>query len=411
MSTLQKITARWATEEEIAHWDEHVVANPNGGNMLQAAAIAETKEAYGWTPRYLVYEGTSAYTPSQIEAMRAADRAEARAEGETKRKPGKKKAKHAAAEPEPRAEQPVEFRSYNLVLEKKFPLLGTFWYLSKGPDVYGVEDVPLVMEANRAFDEQEKLNLFAIKFEADIVATESRRAFLARTGLRKQYDIQPNDSTPIVYTDRSEDELFASFDTKCRNKIRRAIKDELDIRRVELTDENLKAMYALMSTVGQGEAHPALRPFDYYRRFWTGFGSRDQGRLYFYYEDGEPAVGAFVVDYGAKATYKDGGSKPRRRGKGDAQLIQWTSMTDLMKEKDVQEYDLCSCPPKDRMKDPEHPFYGIGQFKTSFTRGKSVDYVGVYDQVLKPAAYAVWEKVGEKLARRVEWRRTGQPLY
>jgi serine/alanine adding enzyme len=81
---LREFTARFATAEEIENWDKHVTANPNGGNMLQSAAYASVKNGSGWKVRFLVLEnGASA--------------------------------------------------SYNLVLEKSFPLLGRLWYLIKAP--------------------------------------------------------------------------------------------------------------------------------------------------------------------------------------------------------------------------------------------------------------------------------------
>jgi len=46
---LREFTARFASAEEIANWDAHVTANPNGGNLLQSEAFAEVKsEAFPW---------------------------------------------------------------------------------------------------------------------------------------------------------------------------------------------------------------------------------------------------------------------------------------------------------------------------------------------------------------------------
>ena len=35
-----------------------MIANPDGGNLLQSASFAKVKADYGWKPRYIVYEGT-----------------------------------------------------------------------------------------------------------------------------------------------------------------------------------------------------------------------------------------------------------------------------------------------------------------------------------------------------------------
>jgi hypothetical protein len=79
---LREFTARFASPEEVANWDSHVTANPNGGNLLQSEAFADVKRHFGWKPLHLVYET-------------------------------------------------ADYVSYNLVLEKSFPVLGKLWYLIK----------------------------------------------------------------------------------------------------------------------------------------------------------------------------------------------------------------------------------------------------------------------------------------
>ena len=369
MRPLREFKARFATEQEIAQWDEHVTANPNGGNLLQSASFASVKAKHGWKPLYLVYEGTTVV------------------EGETR-----------------------DFASYNLVLEKAVPGLGKVWYMIKGPDVYDIEDIPAIMDANKAFIDENKLGVFLVKIEPDIIADDQTQAFLAKTGLKKSFNIQPNDSTAVLDTDKSEDEVLKSLHSRGRNAVRRSAREGCVVERVELTEENMKKMYALMDTVGQGNANVNLRSYDYYRDFWTTFAQAGQGRLYFTYEDGEPSVGAYVINYGNKGTYKDGGSKPRRKQYGDSHQVQWTALTDLMKEHHIVSYDFCGTPPKDQLKNKDHHYYGLGLFKTSFTKNV-IDYVGVWDQVLSPAKYQVWNRLAEKVQRGLWVRKTGQPFY
>ncbi|MEX5299180.1 peptidoglycan bridge formation glycyltransferase FemA/FemB family protein [Kocuria sp. CPCC 205292] len=360
---MREFTARFATAQEIADWDAHVTANPHGGNMLQSASFADVKADHGWRPRHLVHE--------------PADGGQA---------------------------------SYNLVLEKPVPALGRLWYMIKGPDVASVDDIPGIAAASARFVAEQRLNVFAIKIEPDVLDSDYARGVLARAGLKKSFNIQPNDSTAILDTDRDEEAVLKSLHSRGRNAVRRALREGCTVERVELTEQNMRRMYALMDTVGQGDANVNLRSYEYYAKFWTTFEQAGQGRLYFTYEDGEPSVGAYVIAYGNKGTYKDGGSKPRRRQYGDSHLLQWTAITDLMREHGIVEYDFCGTPPSDQLKNKEHPYYGLGLFKTSFTK-TVVDFVGVHDQVLSPAKYAVWTNVAEKVQRQLWVRRTGQPFY
>lgn len=369
MRALREFKARFATEEEICTWDNHVIANPNGGNLLQSASFASVKAKHGWKPLHLVYEGTTVL------------------EGES-----------------------ASFTSYNLILEKNVPTLGKVWYMIKGPDVHTAEEIPAILEANKKFIEENKLGVFLIKIEPDILSDAQTNALLAKAGLKKSFNIQPNDSTAILDTDKSEEEVLKSLHSRGRNAVRRSAREGCEVERVELTEENMKKMYALMDTVGQGTANVHLRPYDYYRDFWTTFENAGQGRLYFTYEDGEPSVGAYVIRYGDKGTYKDGGSKPRRKQYGDSHQVQWTALTDLMKEFGIKSYDFCGTPPKDQLKNKDHHYYGLGLFKTSFTK-EVIDYVGVWDQVLSPAKYQVWNRLAEKVLRGLWVRKTGQPFY
>jgi serine/alanine adding enzyme len=357
---LSRFTARFATAAEEQDWDALVTANPHGGNMLQSASFAEVKSHHGWTPRYLVLEAT-------------------------------------------------EYTSYNLVLEKAVPLLGSLWYLIKGPAVAQPADVPAAVEACRAFIASGGHRVFALKIEPDIVASDDVDRLFTEAGLVKTFDLQPNDHTAVLDTRPDQEELLKSLHSRGRNAVRRALREGVDVRRMEPTDENFRAMYALMSHI-ENRSAARMRSFEYYRRFWRNFADAGQGRLYFVYEDGEPSVGAFVVNYGRKGTYKDGGSKPRRSQYGDSHLVQWTAINDLKDEFGIVEYDFCGTPPADRLKDTSHPHFGLGLFKTSFTKTVT-DFAGCYDLPVSPWKYRVWSVIGERVARQLYWRRHRQPFY
>ncbi|MDP5227769.1 MULTISPECIES: peptidoglycan bridge formation glycyltransferase FemA/FemB family protein [Arthrobacter] len=357
---MRTFTARFATTDEIARWDELVTANPNGGNLLQSEAYAETKKHYGWDIRHLVYEC-------------------------------------------------ADYSSYNLVLEKRIPLLGRYWYLIKGPDVAGVEDLPGVLEANREFVARERLGVFAIRIEPDIVATDTSRAVIRGLGAVKVHNLQPNDNTVILNIAPDSEAVLKSLSSRGRNAVRRAMREGVEVQSMEATEENFRAMYSLMHGTLETKASVGPREFGYFRRFWGGFMERGQGHLYFVHENGVPSVGAFVINYGHKGTYKDGGSLQKRNQYGDSHLLQWQAMND-MKALGCTEYDLCGTPPSDRVKDPEHPYYGLGLFKTSFNKTVT-DFVGCYDQVLSSAKYTVWTRIGERVARQIHTRRTGQQFY
>ncbi|WP_181032411.1 GNAT family N-acetyltransferase [Arthrobacter sp. ZGTC212] len=91
--------------------------------------------------------------------------------------------------------------------------------------------------------------------------------------------------------------------------------------RAELTDSAMRSMYDLMSRTIAAKSTAEIRSFEYYRTFWTAFARRGQGHLYCVMEDGRPSVGAFVVAYGRRDTYKDGGPLTRCSWCGDSHLV------------------------------------------------------------------------------------------
>lgn len=358
-ASLREFTARFATGEEIENWDKYVTANPNGGNMLQSAAYASVKNGNGWNVRFLVLESGGA-------------------------------------------------SSYNLVLEKKFPVLGRLWYLIKGPDVRAATDLKPALAACADFVKARKLNVFAIKVEPDIVASPEAQAELA-AGLVKAPNIQSNDSTALLDISAPENEVFRSISSRARNAIRRAEREGCEVVQQEQGPETYRALYDLMADTVNAKGSMPLRSYEYYARFWDEFCDRGQGSFFFTYEDGKPSVGAFVINYGSKATYKDGGSTQNRKQYGDSHLVQWTAIR-TMKELGCTEYDFCGTPPAARIKDKSHNLYGMGMFKTSFSKTVT-DFVGCYDFVLSPLRHRLWVKGAERVFRRVETMRTGNQFY
>ena len=357
---MPEFIARFATAAEIEKWDTLVTANPNGGNLLQSAAFAAVKGNYGWGTQFMAFEGP-------------------------------------------------DYTSYNLVLEKSFPVLGKLWYFIKGPDAASVGEIPAMLESLRSFAKRAKLNIFAAKIEPDVIASEETHAILGGAGLFKAPDLQPNDHTALLDISPEPNELLRKLHSRGRNAVRRALREDVEVVPMEATEATMRTMYELMVGTIAAKSTNQVRGFDYYRQFWTEFCSRGQGQFYFVYEDGAASVGAFVINYGSKATYKDGGSLQKRSQYGDSHLVQWVAIND-MKSLGAVEYDFCGTPPSDKLKDPTHPHHGLGLFKTSFTKTVT-DFVGCYDLALSPLRYKLWTSAGERVFRQLYTRRTGKQFY
>jgi hypothetical protein len=60
---------RRASPDEIADWDARILANPDGGHMVQSSAFAETKRFDGLEPVFLVIDAPTADGTERIHAL------------------------------------------------------------------------------------------------------------------------------------------------------------------------------------------------------------------------------------------------------------------------------------------------------------------------------------------------------
>jgi lipid II:glycine glycyltransferase (peptidoglycan interpeptide bridge formation enzyme) len=334
------MTARFATDEEIADWNSHILANPDGGNVFASYQYGKQKELGGYTLRFLFVD-----------------------------------------------------RLAVMVHEKSVPGLGKLWYLPKGPEVLSTKDLFVVLKALQPL--ALKHGVFALRIEPELPRTT--QATLARHGLVKARPIIPNPSTITLDISDSLDVVLSHLPQKGRHAIRRAERDGVTVQQVEASDKNCRTMFKLLAATAEGQF--GIRSYEYYHSFWQQFEAAGMGQLFFAYVDGKVVAGAFAMVFGNKSTYLVGASVRKRTVYGASHLLQW-HVIEWAKSKGSLVHDFCGSPPSEEISNPTHPHYGIGQFKTAFNKTVT-DYVGCYDYILRPVQYKAWALVGERLALRI----------
>ena len=345
---------RFATNDEIARWDELLLNNPDGGNVFQSAELAETKRRGGWTPRYVMADN------------------------------------HAIT-----------------VLEKKAIFTGTLWYVPKGPGVTTLDLLLPLIPALKSFAQEN--HIFAVKIEPEIIESLEIDMALRQQGLVKTHAVQPNGSTVLIDLSPSLDDIMASFNQKGRHALHRAERDGVTTKAVECNIANMTTMFTLLSETAAGRFDSSLRSFEYYQTFWKHYADSGHGSLFFAYFNGEVVASAFCIYLGKKGLYKDGASVRHKTAYGASHLLQWEVMQ-WMKQRGVTSYDLCGAPHSSHINDQNHSFYGIGRFKTSFNKHVT-DYIGCYDIIVDQRAYKRWQKYGERIALSLSWRLKHQQWY
>ncbi len=340
--------------EQMNSWNDKIAANPDGGNTFQSAEFGETKKLNHWEPIYRTFDGIAV-----------------------------------------------------TILQKPIKYLGNYWYIPKGPGFADTHNLKTFVQQISA--EAKLHNVFAIKFEPELLKTVENHRALASLGLVSSRVIQPNSSTVLVDTSPSLEEISAGLNQKARHAINRATRDGVTVKAMPFTAENTKIMYDLLVATAAGRFEQSIRPYDYYYRFWSNFYDTGRGSLFFAYHEGQVVSAAFAMYLGQKSTYKDGASQRDKQVYGASHLLQW-EIIKWMKERGCVQHDLCGTPPSDRINDTTHPHHGIGRFKTSFNK-EITDYIGAYDLIIKPSQYKIWSKIGERLTLRNYYKKHRQSWY
>ena len=338
---------RFATKDEISRWDELVLANPDGGNVLQLKAFIETKSRHGWSPRYLIWN------------------------------------KIAVA-----------------AIARAIPVLGEFWYVPNGPGVNTSSELKkFAAEVNGL----EGKRPFAIKLDPLIDGKKPGAPFMAAPR-----HIQYNTSTIIVDLAPDEEDILASFKQKTRYNIRLAAKKGVTVEAVDTDQYGVDTMYALTESMTE-RAKVYLRPKAYFEDFWMKHAASGHGQMFFAKYEGKVLAGAFVTHVGDKALYKDGGSIREHSEVQAPYALQWEAMR-WLKARGVTSYDLHGVPPASQINNPDHPLAGLARFKTGFNP-EVTEFIGTYDLPLNKVNYHLWRLIGERLAVAYEYRFKNQLFY
>jgi len=337
------MTIRFASQQEKNNWNKLVIANPDGGNIAQSIELANIKAKTGWKIRLIVTDLCA------------------------------------------------------VTIHERFILgLGKIWYIPKGPGLNTVSEIKLLIETLKEF--AHKNGVFIIKIEPELIKNDKNMTDLSNLGLMLSRPIQANSSTVILNLSKDIDEIMTDLPQKSRYAINRAKRDGIITKLVEPNDNNLQIMANLISQTMANKSI-TIRSADYYKNFWKTFTDSDLGALFLAYDKSSPIAGAFVLVYGGKATYKDGGSTKDKTIYGASHALQW-HIIEWLKSKDVKSYDLCGTPPAMEIDNKDHPHYGIGLFKTSFNK-KVTDFIGAYDIIVRQPQYKVWNKIGERIIYRL----------
>ncbi len=235
-----------------------------------------------------------------------------------------------------------------------------------------------------AKQEGKKYNAYDLKIDKDVDdGNDEYRKMVTDLG----FEIRPKSGgfaeyqcTRVIRIDlegKTEDEVFASFDSGHRRKIRVALKNNVEIE--ICGSEKTELFYDIMKETTERDGF-ALRSAEYFGKILDVFG--DKARLYLAYytpEDGNRVAiaGALSVVWGDKLWYFYGASRNIHRNVMPNYLVQW-EMIRWAVQCGCRIYDFRGVASFDEDD-------GLYRFKSKFG-SYSMEFMGEMDLIFKPAA-------------------------
>ncbi len=346
-------------------WNCFVVAHPQG-HVLQTAAWASLKEAFGWQSQVVgLLDSTvpASYTDEWCWAMQL---------------------------------QPIldaEIVAGAQILYRELPgKLGQMAYVPRGPlvDWHNSLMVARMMEALQQSARAHGATVVTI--EPDLLDLPENRERLAAHGLHPSPldSVQPR-RTLVVDISGDEESILAAIKSKTRYNVRLAARRGVRVRPGGEAD--LPAFYRLME-VTAGRDRFAVHEPAYYERAYRLFAPRDWTRLLLAEVDGQVVAGLMVFALGRRAWYFYGASSDQHREKMPTYLLQWEAMR-WARSLGCTEYDLWGIPDEDEEQledgftERQDGLWGVYRFKRGFG-GQVLRTVGAWDLPLRPLRYQLF---------------------
>jgi lipid II:glycine glycyltransferase (peptidoglycan interpeptide bridge formation enzyme) len=156
---------------------------------------------------------------------------------------------------------------------------------------------------------------------------------------------------------------FALLKKRARTEVRQGIARGIKTYRAEPTAELAQALLEMMDAMGE-RSRSFVRSSEYLLASWNTFLDRGQGSLYFAEVENRIVAGAFVIEFGHNAFYKDAGSYRVESTLPVGRALQWHIIEDLGK-RGFKNYDLGNIPHPD---EPSESMAGLLTFKTGFSK-------------------------------------------
>ncbi|MCP4087558.1 MAG: peptidoglycan bridge formation glycyltransferase FemA/FemB family protein [Actinomycetia bacterium] len=220
-----------------------------------------------------------------------------------------------------------------------------------------------------------------VRVRPQLLALDANEQTFSKLGFRPAKMHLEAELTSQLKLDVSLDELNQNLRKNTRRDIKQAKKRGIKV--TQLDDPSIIKEFHEMQ-LETAKRHDFV-PFSYDRLQAEFDVFSETGNVLLYSahtSEGELIAQAFVVFYGAEASYHYGASTELGRTEPGAYLIQWKAIQEAMM-RGCKRYNFWGVVRPD---DTKHRFYGVSVFKRGF-RGDDVEYLHAHDLVIKRSQY------------------------
>lgn len=183
------------------------------------------------------------------------------------------------------------------------------------------------------------------------------------------------ETTWILDLNKEEDQLLKDMRQNHRNLIRRADRENVEIK-TSTDPKDIKLVHDLLEETAKRHNFVPF-PLNYLQKEFEAYSKIDAVKIYFAYHEGDLLAANIVFFYGNSAIYRHGASNQLKPKIPAAYALQWAAIKEA-KQRKMKYYNFWGIAPEGQVK---HPFYGITTFKKGFG-GFQKDLLPAHDLIV-----------------------------
>lgn len=270
---------------------------------------------------------------------------------------------------------------------------GTYLAIAGGP-LINYQDGKTV---SAVFDDIKKqgksLNCVFVRVRPQEEVSQKMLKLLAGQGLRPAPMYLSVEYAGVLDLNKNEEEILAGASQGFRRKLRKALKNEIEIT-ADVSTDSIKEFCRLEELHAKRQKYVAFSSSFLTKQF-EAFKKGGEVLIYTAKKDGETLAQNFMIFYGPEASYHYGVSSELGTKYSAAPLLHLKAMEEARKRGCIR-YNLWGIVDID---DKSHRFYGVSEFKRSFGC-EELKYTPAHDLILNPLKYNI-TKVVETARKKI----------